>query len=202
MPTIPDIPPRPRPVTTRRRLPIPNGWPLALLAVALVAALWRVAGPDAQPAGVPGRTGDLVARTHADARVEVPREWVALDRGPDHVTWGEPDRAHTVTLASIESSTLPLPGIVAATVARTTDELPGVRSSTSPRAIDLEDAPRGDGAMLASFRVRGDDEPLEVVQVWRRDTRAGRDVLATWTSADGRWPVEPRDAIPSAAPAR
>jgi hypothetical protein len=39
---------------------------------------------------------------------------------------------------------------------------------------------------------------LDIVQLWRRDSRAQVDVVATWTSADGDWPVSPRSSIPRA----
>jgi hypothetical protein len=175
-------------------------WPLVLLATLLALAAWRVAGDEPEP-----RTGDhsrsnLVERRFDDVRLEVPRSWVVLDRSTDHVTWGEPDRAHTVTLASTAASTLPLPGVVAALVERSADELPGAEVVDTPRAIDLrERAARGDSAMLTRFRVNNAGTSLDIVQVWRRDSRAELDVVATWTSADGEWPASPRSSIPRAA---
>ena len=203
MPTIPDdpIPPRVRVATARSRLY--GAWPLVLLCLLVAAAGWRVLHDDAQrPASErPGLAS--VERRVGEARLDVPRDWVVLDRAADHVTWGEPDRMHTVTLASTEASVLPLPGVVAALATRSAEELPGAELVEPPSVLDLDGlAPRDDSAMLASFRVADAGARLEIAQVWRRDTRAGLDVVATWTSGDGRWPVSPRDAIPHAATSR
>jgi hypothetical protein len=206
MPTIPDDPirPRPRQSSEPARSRIRGAWPLLLLGLLLALVGWRASHGD--DTGTPARMRGGAAgveRRIGDARLEVPRGWVELDRADDHATWGEPDRMHTVTLASTEASTLPLPGIVAALARRSEAELPGARLVEPPRAIDLvEPAPRDDSAMLARFRVDDGPSRLDVAQVWRRDTRAGLDVVATWTSGDGRWPISPRAAIPHAAASR
>jgi hypothetical protein len=144
------------------------------------------------------------AREFGPARLDVPTGWVTLDRGPDHVTWGEPGRAHTVTLASIEAGTDPLPGVVAAVAAESARTLPGARAVGRPVDLELDDAPRDDVALLARYEVASadGDAPLHVAQSWRRDTRAGLDVVATWTSADGHWPISPRSGIPRATASR
>jgi hypothetical protein len=140
-------------------------------------------------------------RRAVGARLDVPTTWITLDRTAEHATWGTADRRHTVTLARTESSGASLPGVVSGSVAASTRALPGADLVGMPVAIDLTDAARpgpGDSAMLVRFRVRaqGREGALLVEQVWRRDARAGMDVVATWTSADGAWPVSPRSAIP------
>jgi hypothetical protein len=43
---------------------------------------------------------------------------------------------------------------------------------------------------------------LEIAQSWRRDQRAGLDMVATWTSLDGTWPIQPHDGIPFSSASR
>lgn len=216
MTTIDDLGPRrPAPPGGGRRprraiVPALLRWPIGLLLMLLVLAAWRYgdsrAGADAAPstAAAAGAVATSL-RSSGAASVPVPREWVTLDRGEAHVTWGTPDRRHTVTLASTEASLLPLPGVVAELVEQSAQQLPDAELLDAPRPIELEQPhPRGDSAMLARFRVahpQGDGR-LDVVQVWRRDARAGLDVVATWTSADGSWPLSPRRAIPQAEDSR
>lgn len=204
MPTIPDdpIPHRPRVASRPARTSRRGAWPLALLALLLAAVAWRATHrEDARTEVAPTTTA--IERRIGDARLEVPRDWVVLDRANDHVTWGEPDRMHTVTLTSTEASTLPLPGVVAALADRSARELPGAELVEPPRMLELVDpAPRDDTAMLARFRVGDGASRLDIAQVWRRDSRAGIDLVATWTSGDGRWPVSPRSVIPHAAASR
>lgn len=201
MPTIQDIPTRRSDEPTPRHV-LATAWPLLLLALLLVLVLLRVAGRDDGAGEERGEASGqrLVERRAGDVRIDLPRQWVTLERGASYVTFGEPDRMHTVTIGSTEASALALPGVVRAMLERTTDQLPGARPVEAPRSIDLgQRAARGDSAMLARFRVgSGGSGSLEITQVWRRDSRAGLDLVATWTSADGTWPVSPRDAMPSA----
>jgi hypothetical protein len=201
MPTIPDLPPR-RPSTEPARRRTLAAWPFALLALLLTLALLRAfeASGERSHATATPHSPTLVERRAGDLRIALPREWVTLEHDDTHVTFGETDRMHTVTLGSTEASSLPLPGVVRAMLEQTTRELPGARAVEEPLAIDPgAHAARGDAAMLARFRV-GSEQPggLELAQVWRRDSRAGLDLVATWTSADGAWPVSPRESIPRA----
>lgn len=211
MPTIPDHRPRRESQPSRhrrrarRRDPMLLVWPFGLLMLLALLALWRSEATPSTPvvdAPAPQRT---TTRRLGDLRLDVPAGWVTLDRSADHVTWGAPDRAHTVTLAGTQSSLLPLPGVVSAVVRESADALPGARPVGRPRMLELAEAyaPRTDAAMLARFRVHdGDRRPLDVAQVWRRDSRAQRDVVATWTSIDGRWPVPLERGIPRAGASR
>lgn len=171
-------------------------WPLTL---ALLVAWREHALPETSGAPAQGRAPvKLEARSFGDLRLAVPAGWVTLDRRDGHVTWGEPDRSHTVTLAATEASVLPLPGVVAAVVRESESALPGARADGRAVPVDVPGgAPRGDAAVVARFVVDDDGgQRLHVAQAWRRDARAGIDVVATWTSADGRWPVPPRSGIP------
>jgi hypothetical protein len=189
-----------------RRTPRTPGWlvPVTLLTLLLAAGAWRLhrTGDDDHP--VRAAAAAPSARSFGAARLAVPRDWVTLDRTTDHVTWGEPDREHTVTLASAEAGGDPLAGVVASVVADAASQLPGARVVGHPVELTLERAPREDVALLARYRVDGRDgaAPLEVAQTWRRDGRAGMDLVATWTSADGRWPASPRTAVPESATSR
>ena len=174
-------------------------WPAMLTLALLLLAAWRMgSGGDDAPAPRAGEPASTVSRSAGDASIDVPRGWVALDKGRDHVTWGTADRTHTVTLAQTEASVLPLPGVVAAVTAEAAATLPGARVMDGPVAVQLDTrAARGDSAMLSQFVITRDDgASLKVAQMWRRDARAGLDLVATWTSSDGHWPLPPRSAIP------
>lgn len=198
--------PRPRHARVRRHGPrrVPHQLlPMSLLLLLVLVAAWRVADGARERAATQARQGPdmrLESRGLGPARLDVPSGWMVLERGPEHVTWGTARRSHTVTLASTEASVLPLPGVVGVVVRESARELPAAKLLGSPRALALADAPRGDAAMLARFLVREQGRgALHVAQVWRRDARAGLDLVATWTSADGSWPVEPAAGVPEAA---
>lgn len=176
-------------------------WPIGLLLLLVLLAGWRVASSrdQAGAAATTAGTSTTEQRTFGAARLQVPREWITLERREGHVTWGSSDRRHTVTLASTEAGLLPLPAVVGELVEQSAQQLPGARLTERPRSIPLAAPhPRDDAAMLARFRVEDPSggDALHVAQVWRRDARAGLDLVATWTSRDGRWPVSPRSAVP------
>ncbi len=188
--------------TRRRRIDRPTvAWPVGLMLLLVALGTWRVVGE--QHAERDALSGDVpvAPRTFGDAKLEVPRSWRTLDRSADRVTWGAANRTHTVTLASTEASSVPLPTIVREVVAQSLDSLPVARVASDPVDIDLgERAPRDDSAVLVRFDVDdGTHRPIQAVQVWRRDVRAGIDIVATWTSADGTWPASPRELVPQAA---
>lgn len=189
-----------RPAPRRRIDPPTVAWPIGLVLLLVALGTWRVAEP---PRDRPAPAADEVQtapRSFGDARLDVPRTWQTLGRSAERITWGAPDRSHTVTLASTEASSVALPTIVREVVAQSTDSLPGASVASDPVDIDLgERAPRGDSAALVTFEVGdGSHPPIHVVQVWRRDARAGVDLVATWTSADGTWPASPRELLPQA----
>jgi len=184
-----------------------TGWlPLLLLLAVGVVVAWRLgSGSEEDIASNDGASRPpLVARTGGGVRVSMPAGWTRLDHAGATATWGSDDRLHTVTVASVEASVLPLPGVVAAVVRDTRRDLPGVELEGRPVPVALPPTEHaGDAAMLARFTVPADDGgTIHVAQVWRRDTRAHRDVIATWTSSDGRWPAPPRATIPSATGTR
>jgi hypothetical protein len=170
-----------------------------VLALAIVAAIaWRVTGGSEHGAVTAGATAPVLgaARTFGDLRLSVPRGWTTLARDGDRITWGAPDRSHVVTLSATEASSLPLMAVVGDVA----DELAasGVEVVDGPTLVDPgEPLPRGDSFVLVRLRTSTDHGQVDVVQAWRRDSRASADVVATWTSTDGRWPVDPRTAVPS-----
>lgn len=180
-----------------RRLRPGAGALLITLIVVLLA--WRVesdrrAEADARPAGMPAST-----RTAAGVSIEVPSGWVSLQRAAGHATWGSRDRRHTVTVGTLDASVLPLPGVVETAVDAALGSIPGARQAERARSLELARAPRDDAAVAVRYLVEapeGEARPLHVVQVWRRDSAAARDLVATWTSADGSWPLDPERAIP------
>ncbi len=176
-------------------------WPIGLVLLLVALGTWRVADPSHGRSTPAADTATKTAsRSFGDAKLEVPRTWRTLGRSAERITWGAPDRSHTVTLASTEASSVALPTIVREVVAQSADSLPGASIASDPVDIDLGDrAPRGDSAALVTFEVGdGTHPPIHVVQVWRRDARAGVDLVATWTSADGTWPASPRELLPQA----
>jgi len=199
-------PPR-TPSTTRRRRPVDPptiAWPIGLVLLLVALGAWRVGDEPRAAADSATEPTSVAPRTFGDARLEVPRSWQTLDRSGERVTWGASDRSHTVTLASTEASSVPLPTIAREVVAQSSDSLPEASTAGDPVAIDLQGrAPKGDSAVLVPFEVGdGTHPPIQVVQVWRRDSRAGVDLVATWTSADGTWPASPRELLPRASGSR
>lgn len=198
--THPDRPAR-RAHTSHRDLSL-LAWPLGLVLLLALLAAWRVESRVTTDAkhGAAQAPQVIVERRAGTARIDLPRDWVSLEHAADHATWGAADRSSTVTVAQVESTAAPLPAVVAAVAADASAVLPGARVAGRPVELDVGyEAPRDDAAMLIRFVVEADGSgPLHVEQVWRRDTRAGVDVVATWTSADGHWPRSPRRSIPRA----
>ncbi|MCW2920777.1 MAG: hypothetical protein JWL76_651 [Thermoleophilia bacterium] len=184
----------------RRRVDPPTvAWPIGLVLLLVALGTWRVVDEPRERAAPPEDV-KVAPRSFGDARLDVPRSWQTLGRAPDRITWGAANRAHTVTLASTEASSVALPTIVREVVAQSVESLPGASVASDPVDIELgERAPRADSAVLVRFEVGdGTHAPIHVVQVWRRDARAGVDLVATWTSADGTWPASPREHLPQA----
>jgi hypothetical protein len=162
----------------------------------VVLAAWRTGESPRAAEGPP--PAPISERAFGQLRLDVPTDWVELERADGRITWGDRSRTHTVTLASAEASSLPLVEVVRALARESERVLPAARVVRAPRAIDVDlPRPREDAVVLVDLEVDGPHGPLQVVQAWRRDTRSGLDVVATWTSADGSWAVEPRDAVPS-----
>ncbi|MCW2925453.1 MAG: hypothetical protein JWM98_2857 [Thermoleophilia bacterium] len=210
---MPTIEHHPDPIPTRGGAPrgfLRRTWPVALPLAILVLLAVRVAvdgdaGAHARrPAQAAAAAERLGTRSFDGLQLEVPAGWATLERTADHVAWGSADRTHTVTLAATEASLLPLSGVVASVSRDSSSAVPGARPVGRPVRLDLDGrAPHGDTAVLARFRIdAGAGRSLEVRQVWRRDLRAGRDVVATWTSSDGAWPAPPAASIPRAEAVR
>lgn len=195
------------PTTTRpqrSRTPRRTGWHVPAAALVLVLALAiRVLLAHESPAPPtesrsPGHTGAAEPEL-GPGRVDVPRGWRVVERTGAVTTWSDHAQAHGVTVASVESSSAPLAAVVAAVAkdARTSAATLRVRA---PREVELGSAPRGDSAFVVELEALTSAEAtVHVRQIWRRDSRTRRDVVATWTSTDGRWPVELHAGIPEAA---
>jgi hypothetical protein len=197
-------PARPRPTSrpaSRRRLSVDAAtvaWPIALALLLTALALWRTSGDEHPSRGAAVAAPVLAGRTFGDLRLDVPRTWTTLERTEDRITWGTSERTHTVTLAGTEAASAPLLAVVREVVRQSVDALPGTRVIDGPTlATAAEPMPRGDSAVVVQFEVDEGSRRLRIIQAWRRDARAGRDLVATWTSGDGTWPVDPRVAVPS-----
>lgn len=189
------------PTPRRRRIDPPTvAWPIGLVLLLVALGTWR-AVDEPRERTAPVEEVPVAPRSFGDAKLDVPRTWQTLGRSQERITWGAANRSHTVTLASTEASSVALPTIVREVVAQSAESLPGASVASDPVDIELGDrAPRGDSAVLVRFEVGdGRHAPIHVVQVWRRDVRAGIDLVATWTSADGTWPASPRELLPQAA---
>lgn len=196
----PNCPPPFRTAHRRRIDPPTVAWPIGLVLLLVALGTWRVADYPRTRTSPPTDGVKVAPRSFGDAKLDVPESWQTLGRSAERITWGTADRAHTVTLTSTEASSVALPTIVREVVAQSTDSLPSARVASDPVDIELGDrAPRGDSAALVTFEVGdGTHAPIHVVQVWRRDARAGIDLVATWTSVDGTWPASPRELLPQA----
>ncbi|MCW2972381.1 MAG: hypothetical protein JWN72_654 [Thermoleophilia bacterium] len=183
-------------MNTRTRTHARTRWAIALLAAVLTAVgIARVAqrGPGTAESRTP-----LATRVVADATVDTPPTWRALARTRDHATWGDRGQRHTVTLAALDASEAPLTTIVRDLATQAATLAPGTRVVGGIESRDVRRGARGDSALLLRLQVpRGRGRVVHVVQVWRRDTRAARDVVATWTSTDGSWPADPGELLPS-----
>ncbi|MBC7460531.1 MAG: hypothetical protein H7287_04145 [Thermoleophilia bacterium] len=168
---------------------------IALLALTLVAL--GVARTARHDRGRAAAAPPLVTRVVADATVETPAAWRALARTREHATWGDSARRHTVTLAAIDASEDSLASIVRDLAAQAANLAPGARVVGALESRDVKRGARGDSALLLRLEIpRGDGRVVRVVQAWRRDTRAARDIVATWTSTDGSWPADPGQLLP------
>jgi hypothetical protein len=129
-------------------------------------------------------------------RVDVPAGWSIVDRRGNVTTWSEPSKDDAVTVASVESSAAPLAAVVA-DVAASSRRLDSSVDVAAPHELAITHGARGDSAILLAMTLRDPrGTPLHVRQIWRRDARAARDVVATWTSRDERWPSSPEHGIP------
>jgi hypothetical protein len=165
-----------------------------LLLVALGA--WRVGGEQEHREAATEPT-DVATRAFEQLRLDVPRRWRTIERTDGRISWGTSDRVHTVTLASTEASATPLVAIVREVARQSTESVPGSRVVSGPTLVDTgRELPRGDSLVEVRLAVVDQGRELQVVQAWRRDARAGHDIVATWTSGDGTWPVVPRESIP------
>lgn len=179
-------------------------WPVGLVLLLVALGTWQAdAGAPAPTAQA--EAGRLESRAFGSLRLEVPRSWRTLERTDTHVTWGAADRRHLVTLASTEAAPDPLLSVVRELARESLRSIAGAQVVAGPTRLESDVLRRGDAFVLVELQV--DDEagrPLRVVQAWRRDSRAGIDVVATWTSRDGSWPADPRRIVPrtDSGPAR
>ena len=198
----------PRAFEPRRRVSARHAANVGIVTLLALLVIWRLtsAGTEARERGATSnRPATAAAAANVGAhhwngiQVMAPRSWRSLARGRDFATWGTAGRSHTVTLAATEASVLPLAGIVRGVAREAATALPGAAANGEPRAVPLpEDAGRADTAMRADFRIQdAAGRTLYIAQVWRRDVRAGHDLVATWTSIDGRWPVNPSKYPPT-----
>jgi hypothetical protein len=190
-----------RPAPPRRRLrrvdPATVAWPIGLVLLLVALGAWR-AGSEHDGNDATAAPTDVATRAFDQLRLGVPRGWKTLDRTDGRITWGAADRVHTVTLASTEASSMPLVAIVREVARQSTESVPGSRVMSGPTLVDTgSDLPRGDSLVEVRLAVIDQGRELQVVQAWRRDARAGHDIVATWTSGDGAWPVVPRTSIPA-----
>lgn len=176
---------------------------VALILCALLVSHHREGRPaterpasERHAAGTATRRAPSRARTWHDIALTLPVSWGMLEQGDEHASWGTPDRSHTVTVASTAASAAPLSAVVHDIASDASDTLPGARLDGAPRDLALQRAPRGDSAVLLPMVVASGGRQLHVVQVWRRDSRSGQDLVATWSSTDGDWPVDPAREVP------
>ena len=119
-----------------------------------------------------------------------------MDRSDGVTTWRTSDGDDSVSVAAVEAAATPLAAIVA-DVARQARAAGVETKVAAPRQLPPVRGPRQDTVMELSLQTRVDGRTLYVRQVWRRDSRAGHDVVATWTSSDDAWDVDPATTVPT-----
>jgi hypothetical protein len=166
----------------------PTTWPLVLVLLLAVAGGVRVVhahrSPPERPPGRP--VAPTVVRA-AGAALAIPRGWRRVETGDDHATWAAPDRSASVTLGVVPAAAPPLATVVSASVRELRRALPGLRSLRVDAAAD--------GGPRVEFEVVRAHGRLEVLQLWHRDERRGRDVVTTWSWAHGSPAPPPRRGV-------
>jgi hypothetical protein len=166
----------------------------------LAIGLWDARGTDPATPAATGADGapPTSARAFGNLRLPVPRSWQELERTEGQVTWGTPGRTHTVTLAATQATSEPLVAVVREVARQSTRELPNAVLAAGPTIIDAgAGAARGDAVVAVEFRVEQATRSVRIVQVWRRDSRTSTDAVATWSTSDATWQVEPRTNLPT-----
>lgn len=175
-------------------------WILPACALALGVA---VIAKTVHGQHVPASRNETTPVTHATqsidyrpGHIDAPAGWKIIDQRGNVTTWSEPTHDDAVTVASIDSSSAPLAAVVAE-VARSSRQLPATTNVAPPHELDVAHGARGDSALMLAMTLRDPQgRTLHVRQIWRRDTRASQDVVATWTSRDDQWPTTPEQGIP------
>ncbi|MCW2950061.1 MAG: hypothetical protein JWN41_1074 [Thermoleophilia bacterium] len=172
--------------------------PILVVAAALllVAIVWRHTRADTSSDG----RGKQRFASHAvgGARIELPARWRTISRAKEHATWGDAAGAHAVTLGSTESGEGSLAQIARQLVNSVAEIAHGARVVGEPELLDLPHGGRSDAAMLIRFEVpTSASTRTRLIQVWSREQRSRQDVVATWTSTDGHWPVDPTRHLPT-----
>lgn len=168
---------------------------LAFLVVLRVADGGRDARPDDETSRARASDTAPAATSYEPATVAVPAGWTRVGRRDGVTTWRDADSGDAVSVAAVEAAAAPLAAIVA-DVARRAATAPATTVRT-PRQIAARDANPRDVVMVLDLQTRVEGRELYVRQVWKRDRRAGRDVVATWTSSDQTWAVDPETTVPA-----
>lgn len=127
------------------------------------------------------------------ATLRLPADWRRLAGGEGFEVWGEAGRRHTVTLGTVPAAPQELALVVAQAAAGMRRQFPGQQA---PTLLTLSGRDRDVQGIALDVESRG-HRPVYVRQMWLRDRRARVDAIATWTSADGRWPVDPTTHLPA-----
>jgi hypothetical protein len=156
---------------------------LALVVVAVIVGGMRLVNAVGSGTATHASTSTpTVEQTVAGHAVRVGPDWRSLDRGRDYAVWGDALRKHTVTLGWAPASDASLVEVVAS-AAR------GIPASI-PAARKIATRPVDDGYEI-SMEVPEDGAIVHLRQIWSRNQSTRLDAVATWSSADGDWPIPP-----------
>ena len=153
----------------------------AAAAMALLIAQF-LHHPTDTPPRASGRTTPTATAHWRSMQVAIPRNWSELRRTPQYAAWTDASRMHTVTLGNAPIADGDLSTILDGAARALELHLPKARVS-SVRATGSR------GEIRLTTHAQG--HMLYITQSWHRDARAGYDQIATWTSADGTWPIPP-----------
>ena len=172
--------------------------PLLLLVLATIVVgrqLFSDDGDSQAPRAHAHDTRTPTARFEP-AAVTLPARWRITDRSDGVTTWRDPQSDDAVSVAAVESAAAPLASIVAE-VARQARTAGPQTQVEAPRQLPSASGSRRDVVLALELRTNVEGRELHVRQIWRRDARAGRDVVATWTSSDDAWSVDPSTTVPT-----
>lgn len=176
-----------------------NKWAIPATAIILTLAvagkIFMYASSPATPAA-PKQASEPAALFKAN--IQLPSSWKVIERNGVVTTWGSSETDDRVSVAAVEASATPLPSIVSGV--RKQAILTDKRAEVTPLkelSIPRDVYPKNTAFEFAINAIGPQKQPVYIRQVWHRDIRSNMDIVATWTSADNSWLINPSTTLPS-----